>query len=32
MTCPPGAFNSGQDLLQLEPGSSHQARWSIFAA
>jgi aldose 1-epimerase len=32
MTCPPDAFNSGQDLVQLEPGSSHQAGWSIFAA
>ncbi|WP_104061375.1 aldose 1-epimerase family protein [Arthrobacter sp. 4R501] len=32
MTCPPDAFNSGQDLLKLEPGSSHQAGWSIFAA
>ncbi|MBE4720354.1 aldose 1-epimerase family protein [Pseudarthrobacter sp. AB1] len=32
MTCPPDAFNSGQDLVQLGPGSSHQAGWSIFAA
>ncbi|QHK19032.1 hypothetical protein GU243_03865 [Pseudarthrobacter psychrotolerans] len=32
MTCPPDAFNSGEDLIQLEPGSSHQAGWSIFAA
>ena len=32
MTCPPDAFNSGEDLVLLEPGSSHQAGWSIFAA
>ncbi|MCX2748751.1 aldose 1-epimerase family protein [Arthrobacter sp. MI7-26] len=31
MTCPPDAFNSGQDLIQLEPGSVHEAQWSIFA-
>ena len=32
MTCPPDAFNSGQDLVRLEQGSVHQAHWSIFAA
>ncbi|WP_026554484.1 aldose 1-epimerase family protein [Arthrobacter sp. 35W] len=32
MTCPPDAFNSVQDLVQLLPGASHQAAWSIFAA
>jgi aldose 1-epimerase len=32
MTCPPDAFNSGQDLVRLEPGAAHEASWSIFAA
>jgi aldose 1-epimerase len=31
MTCPPDAFNSGQDLVLLEPGQRHEATWSIFA-
>ena len=31
MTCPPDAFNSGVDLIRLEPGAMHQASWSIFA-
>ena len=31
MNCPPDAFNSGQDLERLEPGATHDARWSIFA-
>jgi aldose 1-epimerase len=31
MTCPPDAFNSGQDLVRLEPGATHEASWSIFA-
>ncbi|MFJ5697405.1 aldose 1-epimerase family protein [Arthrobacter sp. NPDC093139] len=31
MTCPPDAFNSGADLIQLEPGATHEASWSIFA-
>ncbi|WP_433676124.1 aldose 1-epimerase family protein [Microbacterium gorillae] len=31
MTCPPDAFNSGTDLIVLEPGDSHRARWTIFA-
>jgi aldose 1-epimerase len=31
MTCPPDAFNSGVDLIRLEPGAVHQAAWSIFA-
>jgi aldose 1-epimerase len=31
MTCPPDAFNSGQDLIHLEPGASHLAAWRIFA-
>lgn len=32
MSCPPDAFNSGQDLVRLEPGAVHEAFWSIFAA
>jgi aldose 1-epimerase len=31
MTCPPDAFNSGEDLVRLEPGRSHSASWTIFA-
>ena len=31
MSCPPDAFNSGKDLIHLEPGGSHAAAWSIFA-
>jgi aldose 1-epimerase len=31
MTCPPDAFNSGLDLIRLEPGATHEASWSIFA-
>lgn len=31
MTCPPDAFNSGTDLLHLEPGESHSAAWTIRA-
>lgn len=31
MTCPPNAFNSGEDLVRLESGSTHQASWRIFA-
>ncbi len=31
MTCPPDAFNSGVDLIRLEPGAMHSASWSIFA-
>ncbi|MGW9114328.1 aldose 1-epimerase family protein [Microbacterium sp. NPDC055683] len=32
MTCPPDAFNSGDDLVVLEPGSSHEiAAWTIAA-
>lgn len=32
MTCPPDAFNSGTDLIVLEPGQEHSATWSIAAA
>ncbi|MGW8483009.1 aldose 1-epimerase family protein [Microbacterium sp. NPDC055903] len=31
MTCPPDAFNSGTDLVVLEPGAVHAASWSIRA-
>ncbi|MFC4244116.1 aldose 1-epimerase family protein [Gryllotalpicola reticulitermitis] len=31
MTCPPDAFNSGTDLVVLEPGESHTAGWTIYA-
>ena len=29
MTCPPDAFNSGTDLLNIEPGRSATASWRI---
>ncbi|WP_327085192.1 aldose 1-epimerase family protein [Nonomuraea sp. NBC_01738] len=32
MTCPPGAFNSGDDLVVLDPGDRHEASWTISAA
>jgi aldose 1-epimerase len=31
MTCPPDAFNSGTDLVVLEPGESHALTWTIAA-
>ncbi|GAB3596017.1 aldose 1-epimerase family protein [Microbacterium tumbae] len=31
MTCPPDAFNSGTDLIVLEPGAEHAAAWRIRA-
>jgi aldose 1-epimerase len=31
MTCPPDAFNSGTDLIALEPGAAASAGWTIFA-
>ncbi|MFJ6537579.1 aldose 1-epimerase family protein [Paenarthrobacter sp. NPDC091711] len=31
MTCPPDAFNSGTDLIRLEPGAERTAAWSIYA-
>ena len=31
MTCPPDAFNSGTDLLVIEPGASASAGWTIAA-
>jgi len=29
MTCPPDAFNSGADLIVLEPGQEFEASWGI---
>ncbi len=29
MTCPPDAFNSGTDLVVLQPGDTHTAAWTI---
>jgi aldose 1-epimerase len=29
MTCPPDAFNSGEELIVLEPGQSHTGTWGI---
>jgi aldose 1-epimerase len=29
MTCPPDAFNSGTDLVVLEPGDSHRAAYTL---
>lgn len=31
MTCPPDAFNSGTDLVVLEPGAAHEAEWRVTA-
>src|SRR5690625_422234 len=31
MTCPPDAFNTGVDLITLEPGDGHTASWTIGA-
>ena len=31
MTCPPDAFNSGTDLIVLQPGASSSASWVISA-
>lgn len=31
MTCPPDAFNSGADLIVLQPGDEHEAAWTIAA-
>src|SRR5699024_6771607 len=31
MACPPAAFNSGTDLLVLDPGETHEATWTIAA-
>ena len=31
MTCPPDAFNSGTDVIRLEPGAEHTASWRIYA-
>jgi aldose 1-epimerase len=29
MTCPPDAFNSGVDLIVLNPGDKHETSWTI---
>ena len=29
MTCPPNAFRTGEDLIQLEPGQSFTSSWGI---
>ena len=31
MTCPPDAFRSGTDLIELDPGESWRGRWGIRA-
>ena len=31
MTCPPEAFNTGEDLVVLEPGAVHRTGWTISA-
>ncbi|MET8155640.1 aldose 1-epimerase family protein [Sphaerisporangium sp. NPDC005289] len=31
MTCPPDAFNTGTDLVVLEPGDKHEVTWTISA-
>lgn len=31
MTCPPFAFNSGTDVITLQPGDTHTASWLISA-
>ena len=31
MTCPPGALNSGTDVIALEPGETVSVSWELFA-
>lgn len=31
MTCPPDAFNTGEDLVVLAPGAEHAASWTVGA-
>ncbi|MDQ0867054.1 aldose 1-epimerase family protein [Arthrobacter globiformis] len=31
MTCPPNAFNTGEDLVTLPPGTTHNADWTVHA-
>lgn len=31
VSCPPDAFNSGEDLVHLNPGSSHRTIWTVKA-
>jgi aldose 1-epimerase len=30
MTCPPGAFNSGTDVIELAPGETASVNWELF--
>jgi galactose mutarotase-like enzyme len=29
MSCPPDAFNSGEELVTLDPGATHLLRWGL---
>ena len=31
MTCPPGAFATGTDLVVLDPGDEHELAWGLRA-
>jgi aldose 1-epimerase len=31
MSCPPDAFNSGDGLVTLGPGATHELRWGVMA-
>ena len=31
MTCPPDAFRSGTDLIELDPGASWHGSWGLHA-
>ena len=31
MSCPPGAFRSGEDLVRLQPGDAHELVWGLRA-
>jgi aldose 1-epimerase len=32
MTCPPNAFQTGEDLIRLDPGASASSRWGVSLA
>ena len=32
MTCPPNAFQTGEDLIRLEPGETFAGTWGIEVA
>jgi aldose 1-epimerase len=32
MTCAPNAFQTGEGVIRLEPGATHEARWGISAS